>query len=329
MPQSEWVSDDASKVCQLCGTGFSFLSRRHHCRFCGRLACHDCASEAIPLGAERHRACLSCRQLGVRKQVTTKAMDPPVELLSNLSRFAMEKEIKPSYVPLLAKLAAYDVVVVCDDSGSMGEAASDDSPLTRWQELKQDVRMLLSALQWFGKPADFYFLNEGRCTDVRSYEQVAFMFDRDPSGATPIVRTLRNVWRDRHVSVGVERPLLVFLFTDGLPSGESLDDWIRRRPNPQSTFFSIVLCTDDDGIDAVYRRLECRVPGQYGWTGALQGAVGVDVTSDFRGELRDVRRARGSDFPFSRGDYMVKCLIGAIDPAVHAVDLPAGASIYS
>jgi hypothetical protein len=28
----------------------------------------------------------------------------------------------------------------------------------------------------------------------------------------------------------------------------------------RSTFFSIVLCTDDDGIDAVYRRLEYRVP---------------------------------------------------------------------
>ena len=35
--KDKWVSDHDSRFCQECGDAFTFINRRHHCRFCGRL----------------------------------------------------------------------------------------------------------------------------------------------------------------------------------------------------------------------------------------------------------------------------------------------------
>ncbi len=41
--------------------------------------------------------------------------------------------------------------------------------------------------------------------------------------------------------------------------------------------------------------------------GGTQGIRGVDMTEDYRGELRDVRDAQNNpNYPFSRGDYVAK-----------------------
>lgn len=39
-----WVSDTARSACMECAKKFGVGSRRHHCRFCGRLLCSACAS---------------------------------------------------------------------------------------------------------------------------------------------------------------------------------------------------------------------------------------------------------------------------------------------
>lgn len=51
-PTMQWVHDDESEECLLCGAGFSmFTNRRHHCRGCGVLVCYYCSS---------HRCVLTC-----------------------------------------------------------------------------------------------------------------------------------------------------------------------------------------------------------------------------------------------------------------------------
>ena len=37
-----WVPDSAAKTCFKCGTTFTFVNRRHHCRACGRIFCGHC-----------------------------------------------------------------------------------------------------------------------------------------------------------------------------------------------------------------------------------------------------------------------------------------------
>ncbi|VDD80894.1 unnamed protein product [Mesocestoides corti] len=47
----EWAADGSSPVCMSCGTRFTMLRRRHHCRACGRLLCASCTPHRVPLPA--------------------------------------------------------------------------------------------------------------------------------------------------------------------------------------------------------------------------------------------------------------------------------------
>ncbi|KAJ4457450.1 putative tip elongation aberrant protein 1 [Paratrimastix pyriformis] len=60
-----WMDDSEASVCQLCGRGFGILTRKHHCRSCGRIFCAKCCSAIVPLPElgypEPVRVCQSCR----------------------------------------------------------------------------------------------------------------------------------------------------------------------------------------------------------------------------------------------------------------------------
>ncbi len=42
-----WINDKARPGCMCCDRKFSVIVRRHHCRYCGRLCCSDCASGKV------------------------------------------------------------------------------------------------------------------------------------------------------------------------------------------------------------------------------------------------------------------------------------------
>jgi len=46
----------------------------------------------------------------------------------------------------------------------------------------------------------------------------------------------------------------------------------------------------------------------------------VDVTDDFVTERAEILRSQGRGFPFSFGDYVVKALLGPVDPVFDALD---------
>lgn len=66
-----WMPDTSSNTCTICGGGFTFVNRRHHCRCCGQLVCSDCSPNKRPNIARVHhpnngdgngpqRVCLYC-----------------------------------------------------------------------------------------------------------------------------------------------------------------------------------------------------------------------------------------------------------------------------
>eukprot|EP01103_Thecamoeba_quadrilineata_P007948 TRINITY_DN1775_c0_g1_i6.p1 TRINITY_DN1775_c0_g1~~TRINITY_DN1775_c0_g1_i6.p1 ORF type:complete len:219 (-),score=9.32 TRINITY_DN1775_c0_g1_i6:268-924(-) len=165
---------------------------------------------------------------------------------------------------------------------------------TRWFELRQSVQIVLEAHEAVGLPTDIYFLNRGTYRDVTRFSDI-------------------EMFSERVNSDHLEKPVIVHIFTDGHPT----NDVYREDIN------------DDEDIESSYRPMEYRVRGQFGWTGPTRGIQGVDVTEDYRGELRDVRRLRGYRYPFSFGDYIVKCLLGCVIAELHMIDLPNGVSIYS
>ncbi|ETV88135.1 hypothetical protein H257_01473 [Aphanomyces astaci] len=42
-----WIDDKSRPACMLCAKNFSLGNRRHHCRYCGRLCCADCATGKV------------------------------------------------------------------------------------------------------------------------------------------------------------------------------------------------------------------------------------------------------------------------------------------
>ncbi|KAI9239541.1 MAG: hypothetical protein BYD32DRAFT_410847 [Podila humilis] len=44
-----WVQDQDAAACRICARTFNAVRRKHHCRQCGHIFCHDCSSRSIAL----------------------------------------------------------------------------------------------------------------------------------------------------------------------------------------------------------------------------------------------------------------------------------------
>eukprot|EP00052_Salpingoeca_macrocollata_P014197 m.111152 g.111152 ORF g.111152 m.111152 type:complete len:191 (+) comp19219_c0_seq1:1472-2044(+) len=57
-----WKSDSDVSACVRCAVQFSLTCRRHHCRVCGNIFCHECSDRHVSLSGSRkpERACIDC-----------------------------------------------------------------------------------------------------------------------------------------------------------------------------------------------------------------------------------------------------------------------------
>jgi len=67
-----WVPDDFVNECLICNTPFTLLSRRHHCRLCGRIFCSKCTSKKAAIPSKDYkdevRVCDKCFEVIQRQQ---------------------------------------------------------------------------------------------------------------------------------------------------------------------------------------------------------------------------------------------------------------------
>ena len=77
MLSADWQPDSEAPECGLCNEPFTFTFRRHHCRWCGQVVCHQCLDQfiAFPAGLdvatpsgpmasvswEKYRTCDRCK----------------------------------------------------------------------------------------------------------------------------------------------------------------------------------------------------------------------------------------------------------------------------
>ncbi|DBA97431.1 hypothetical protein WJX77_010396 [Trebouxia sp. C0004] len=67
--RSFWLADDRVKVCYECDVPFNLLTRRHHCRACGRIFCAHCTTSCVlEQGEAPERVCNFCYRLHVQTE---------------------------------------------------------------------------------------------------------------------------------------------------------------------------------------------------------------------------------------------------------------------
>ena len=265
--------------------------------------------------------------MAVVSSTTTKPAPPaPLETqgswlegarLSRFEELCARHSISPLFASKLRSLEAFDIVLVLDDSSAMAArlhpSAASTSALTRWDELRATVQLLVDLAATVDKDGvDLFFLNRPPAMRVAHASAVEDAFAPPPSGHAPIASTLERVMQVKGAGHVEGKRLLIVILSAGEPTDEDgRTDIVRLSAvldaRPPTVWTSFVACTDDRDVLA-YLNTWDRVKPR------------LDVTDDYASERAEVLQAQGVSFPFSRGDYLVKLLLGAVDPDIDALD---------
>lgn len=244
----------------------------------------------------------------------------PTEVrLEKFKDIILKYDINYDFAFRLRALEGFEIVLILDDSSSMCTPIIDRdqqniTPFSqlprRWDELKQVVSIvvdLASSLDPDG--VDIYFLNRPPMLHITDSSQLYESFSKIPNGPTPISRVLLEVLNKKRARVH-DRKLLILIATDGVPTDDSgnndiarLENILRneRYPSMDRIYITFIACTDDLQLVGYLNKFDKKIPN-------------VDVLDDYRSERAEVLAVQGRNFPFSYGDYVVKILMGSVDP---------------
>jgi len=235
--------------------------------------------------------------------------DPRVQRLNPI---LTRHEINPNLVSKILTLSKYEIVVVCDDSGSMRAPAQGPKP-TRWEELKYIAGIVIdiaAALDTNG--VDLYFLHREPLLNLKDTSTIGAKFAAPPAGATPLVPVLKKIVAEK-TAQAYEKKLLILIATDGAPTNADDDvdiaplEEILKSGRTEYMHVEFLACTDDHGTMSYLN----------GWDKTYPR---VDVVDDYRSEEAEVKRLRGNTFQFSFGDYIVKALLGSTEEPLDIMD---------
>ncbi|CAD6191531.1 unnamed protein product [Caenorhabditis auriculariae] len=118
-----WIPDTDCAQCMLCSARFTLLTRRHHCRACGRLLCGNCCNE---------RATLEYLNTEGKKPQPSRVCTPCSKMLGRIAKFEQEEanqRLNPSTsdseAPTITPKTSKGVLKVRSASMAAGEAETD------------------------------------------------------------------------------------------------------------------------------------------------------------------------------------------------------------
>jgi hypothetical protein len=203
----------------------------------------------------------------------------------------------------LLALTDYDIVLVVDDSSSMRRPSTSQQGVgsqTRWEELKETLQVMIEvACCLDADGVDVHFLNMDTLRNVTSVKDPSLQaaFARGPQGGTPLTETVLRVAGE----LSGNRPVIMVILTDGEPNGGPLRfkqavQWAIVEKNVR---FQIMACTDNER--------------EIAWLNQFDHDFDkVDVTDDYSSERQEVL-GTGRCQTFSRGDWIMKALLGPVD----------------
>ena len=247
----------------------------------------------------------------------------PLTVEQKFKSIIQKYEINTYFSQKLQILNSYKIVFVFDDSGSMNTILQD-SPLynktsaslinaTRWDELKYFANISIEIASLFNtNGCDVYFLNRFHLSPIKNIKDSIKLnqyFQDKPKGFTPLAQVFRRVLTDNVLG---EKKLLIIIATDGEPTdmnGQVNISEFKKclKEKPKHVHTTIVACTDDDTSVSYLNKWDRKISN-------------LDVVDDYRSERNEVLKASGKNYSFSFGDYVVKSLIGSINPKLDVLD---------
>jgi len=226
---------------------------------------------------------------------------PPTQFVQTYNIISKKYEIDACHNENIMELANYHIYFLIDDSGSMNYNTNIS---TRWSELKimvKNLTELCNSVNPYG--VNILFINKLETYNITNYYDINNILLFEPSGSTPTCSKLQRIF-----DIPSELPKLIVLFTDGCPtmpnSGTSdVNNFynLMKNRNAEHNRVSIIVCTDNDDDVAFLNRID-------------NEAKYVDVVDDYNSEKKEIMQKQGNNFPFSRGDYLIKSLLGPINP---------------
>jgi hypothetical protein len=146
--------------------------------------------------------------------------------MNKLREFCATYEVKTSSIHKLRSLEEFEIICVCDDSGSMSAQINDEEcsadpfapRTTRWTEMQRTIGLIVdfaSCLDQNG--VDVYFLNRSPVLGVHDAAQLQPAFATPPAGYTPVVASLNQALNSKQSALQ-ERKVLLIIATDGAPT---------------------------------------------------------------------------------------------------------------
>ena len=242
--------------------------------------------------------------------VVSQPSDVNLDIGGRVERMQNELDVPEQIVRDLLSVAGADIVVVADDSGSMGAVANYVTRSTRWTELRDTLQKLAHMLLVVDHTDGFHiqFLNDPTWHEIRSGSQVETLFyGRQPKGRTPLATRLRPLlsgqWHPK--GHGAETDLILLIMTDGEPSDCSFSE-LRQLVGQKSpkVFCTFMMCTEEDDVVEQYNKSLDRLPG-------------VDITDDYVSEKKEVEKL-GNKLGYYK--WMAKAVLGGKMPKYDHMD---------
>lgn len=236
-----------------------------------------------------------------------------------LQNIIAQHEITNFHAQELWALQNFDIVFLCDDSGSMRAKIQTGNqygrPKSRWDELREIVTMVVEVAHVFDADGlDVYFLNRPPLRNIFAAQAIQPAFAAPPEGFTPLRDALQQLLTE-HVVRGKTKPLLIMIATDGQPTDRNGNGDLQGfraevqravRITSREVRFQFLACSDNEA--------------DVGWLNEMDQQVQhVDVTDDYQSERQEVLKA--GRFPnFTKGDYVCKALLGGISDQYDSMD---------
>ena len=211
-------------------------------------------------------------------------------------------KINPLFSEKLDLLKNYKIVLLIDDSGSMNTKLSDSKYETRWDELKDVIKIVISITSVYNENGiDVNFLNRRNYKNIKSIQEIQDIFNERPSGLTPLTSKLNDVFNNNSNS---DKPLLIIIPTDGLPSenGEievkSFENLLKNR-NSTKFLISFLACSNDEKEIGYLTKIKKKIKN-------------ISILSDYNSKFKEITTIENSNFKYTLGDHIVTLLLGPV-----------------